>query len=96
MLQLIVPALVSRATIACAAAPYTSVTRARLCRRLTSEEISHALQSKRVEMTPEQVQVFIDAADADGNTTIEKNEFPDLIWHMATADLRRDIHAPAM
>lgn len=54
--------------------------------RLTADEIAEALQSKRVNMTPKQVEVFIEAADADGNGTIEKSEFPDLIFAMATAD----------
>lgn len=61
---------------------------------LTAQEISAALQSRHVMVSPEQVQVFIDAADADGNKTIEKSEFADLIWHMASADLHHDVHAP--
>jgi Ca2+-binding EF-hand superfamily protein len=63
--------------------------------RLTAEEIAEALQSKRVDMSPQQVKLFIDVADADGNGTIEKSEFPGLLWHMATADLDKMSHSGA-
>lgn len=49
----------------------------------------------RVDITPEQVQMFIDLVDANDNKTIEREEFPDLIWKMATADLSAAHHAPA-
>lgn len=39
--------------------------------------------------------MFIDLVDANNNKTIEREEFPDLIWKMATADLNSDHHAPA-
>jgi len=55
---------------------------------LTAEEIATALQSRGVKATPDLVQEFIDAADTDGNGTVERNEWPNFIFHMANADLR--------
>eukprot|EP00892_Ulva_mutabilis_P007687 jgi/Ulvmu1/5290/UM022_0084.1 len=62
---------------------------------LTHLEIADALQSNRVDITPEQVQMFIDLVDKNNNQTIERDEFPELIWKMATADLNANHHAPA-
>jgi hypothetical protein len=61
---------------------------------LTAEEIAGALKSNGVSITADQVQVFIDTVDANGNKTIERSEFADLIFHMATADLNKAHHAP--
>lgn len=61
---------------------------------LTAVEISNALRSRDVKITPDQVQLFINIVDQDNNETIEQNEFADLIFHLASADLNRDHHAP--
>eukprot|EP00878_Enallax_costatus_P014356 GHUV01015016.1.p1 GENE.GHUV01015016.1~~GHUV01015016.1.p1 ORF type:complete len:174 (+),score=44.41 GHUV01015016.1:82-603(+) len=55
---------------------------------LTSEEIAEALNSRNVEITPEQIREFIRAADDNNNGTVERAEFPQLIFHMAIADLK--------
>jgi len=41
------------------------------------------------------VQLFVDAADANGNRKIEVGEMADLIFHMAATDIDRTHHAPA-
>lgn len=63
---------------------------------LTAQEIADALLSNNVKITPAQVQVFIDSVDVNQNKTIERAEFPDLIFHMATADLNVQHKAPQM
>ncbi|KAF8073112.1 PRFB1 [Scenedesmus sp. PABB004] len=55
---------------------------------LTAAEVAHALQSRDVKATPEQVQEFIDAIDVNKNGTVERSEFADFIFHMAVADLK--------
>ncbi|KAF6259031.1 hypothetical protein COO60DRAFT_1062491 [Scenedesmus sp. NREL 46B-D3] len=55
---------------------------------LTSEEIAVALNSRSVEITPAQIKEFIRAADENNNGTVERAEFPQLIFHMAIADLK--------
>lgn len=55
---------------------------------LTSVEVANALRSREVNITPEQVQEFIDAIDVNKNGTVERSEFADFIFHMAVADLK--------
>lgn len=55
---------------------------------LTAKEVAAALRSRNVDLTEAIVQKFIEASDADSNTTVEKDEFASLILHMASADLR--------
>lgn len=56
--------------------------------KLTAAEIAYALQSRNVDVTPEQVQIFIAASDTNGNSCIDRHEFPEFIFHMAVADLQ--------
>eukprot|EP01026_Neomeris_dumetosa_P055806 TRINITY_DN5085_c0_g2_i8.p1 TRINITY_DN5085_c0_g2~~TRINITY_DN5085_c0_g2_i8.p1 ORF type:complete len:212 (+),score=19.09 TRINITY_DN5085_c0_g2_i8:71-637(+) len=51
---------------------------------LNAKELAHALQSRNVDISEEQAQKFIDAADKSGNHLIEKEEFAELIHYMAT------------
>lgn len=55
---------------------------------LTAVEITHALQSRAVHCTEEQVQEFINAIDTNANGTVERTEFADFIFHLAVADLK--------
>ncbi|KAK9811368.1 hypothetical protein WJX72_002661 [[Myrmecia] bisecta] len=55
---------------------------------LNAEDVAAALQSRRVQITAEQAQLFIAAADINSNNTVEKEEFAELVFHMAAADLR--------
>eukprot|EP01025_Chloroclados_australasicus_P011107 TRINITY_DN1480_c0_g1_i1.p4 TRINITY_DN1480_c0_g1~~TRINITY_DN1480_c0_g1_i1.p4 ORF type:complete len:153 (+),score=17.36 TRINITY_DN1480_c0_g1_i1:242-700(+) len=53
---------------------------------ITAVELAQALQSRGVQINEEQAQGFIDTVDKDGNRTVEKNEFPRLIFRMASSD----------
>lgn len=47
----------------------------------------YVYRSNNVKITPEQVQVFINSVDANQNKTVEKAEFPDLIFHVRSCFL---------
>lgn len=52
-------------------------------------------RSSNVIMTTEQVQVYIDKVDKNCNKTIEKSEFAELIFAMATSDMYMSHDGPA-
>lgn len=54
---------------------------------LTSSEVGDALRSRGVEITNEQVEMFIDATSLEHSDKVKQTEFRDLILHMAAADL---------
>lgn len=56
---------------------------------LTAVEVANALKSRDVDITPEQVQMFIDVIDTNGNKTVERHEFSGLIFQMAVSDLKQ-------
>ncbi|GBF90261.1 hypothetical protein Rsub_03394 [Raphidocelis subcapitata] len=56
--------------------------------KLSAAEVAHALVSRGVDATEEQVQMFIEASDTDADHLIARSEFPSFIFHMASADLR--------
>lgn len=41
-----------------------------------------SFRANNVEISPEQVKLFINSVDANKNSTIESAEFPDLIFHV--------------
>eukprot|EP00879_Flechtneria_rotunda_P000257 GHRR01000339.1.p1 GENE.GHRR01000339.1~~GHRR01000339.1.p1 ORF type:complete len:171 (+),score=30.08 GHRR01000339.1:229-741(+) len=55
---------------------------------LTAKEVAHALQSRGVEITVDQVQAMIDVIDLNKNGTVERGEFPELIFKMAAVELK--------
>lgn len=55
--------------------------------RLTSTEIAQAFQSRGVDATPDQIQIFIEAVDADSDHLISRGEWPEFVFSMAIADL---------
>lgn len=56
--------------------------------KLTAREVAAALNSRGVDATEEQVQMFIDASDSDDDGLVGRNEFSSFIFHMASADVR--------
>lgn len=54
---------------------------------LTAAEVAAALSSRGVQVTEAQVQMYIEAVDNNNNHTVERGEFADLIFSMATASL---------
>lgn len=54
---------------------------------LTASEVGEALRSRNVQILDEQVQMFIDTVDLNNSHQVEKQEWRDLIMHMAAADL---------
>lgn len=55
---------------------------------LTADEVAKALQSRGVQADAATVQHFIDAADANSNGQVERQEFASFIFHLAQADMR--------
>lgn len=53
---------------------------------LSAEEVAEALRSRNVNITDKQAEMFIDAVDFQRHA-ITKDEFRELIMHMAAADL---------
>lgn len=54
---------------------------------MSATEVGEALRSRNVRILDEQVQMFIDAVDLNSNHKVEKQEWRDLVMHMAAADL---------
>lgn len=50
--------------------------------KLTAAEVSAALQSRQVELTEEQAQLFIDAIDGEPHHCASREDFPVLVFHM--------------
>lgn len=63
---------------------------------LEAHEVGEALRSRSVDITDEQVAMFIDAVDLTHAHQVHQSEFRDLILHMAAADLhsRQAMHDP--
>ncbi|KAL4435913.1 hypothetical protein ABPG77_000675 [Micractinium sp. CCAP 211/92] len=61
---------------------------------LTAAEVAAALRSRQVDITDEQAAMFVDVVDMEHHA-ISRDEFRELIMHMAAADLhsRRAAHA---
>lgn len=64
---------------------------------LSAHEVAAALRSRKVDITDDQAQMFIDAVDTRNSHCVDLSEFRELILHMAAADLhhRRLEHAEA-
>lgn len=54
---------------------------------LNAEDVTAALGSRNVNITPEQAQIFLEVSDVDSDHVVGKHEFADFIFHMAAADL---------
>lgn len=63
--------------------------------QLSAKEIAAALRSRKVDISEDQVQQFIEVSDVNNNGTVDKEEFPAFIQHMASVDLHyRQMAAP--
>lgn len=54
---------------------------------LNAEDVTAALSSRSVNITPEQAQMFLEVSDVDSDHVVGRHEFADFIFHMAAADL---------
>ncbi|KAA6424506.1 MAG: hypothetical protein FRX49_05718 [Trebouxia sp. A1-2] len=54
---------------------------------LNAADVTAALGSRNVNITPEQAQMFLEVSDVDSDHVVGKHEFADFIFHMAAADL---------
>lgn len=54
---------------------------------LNAADVTAALSSRNVNITPEQAQMFLEVSDVDSDHVVGKHEFADFIFHMAAADL---------
>lgn len=54
---------------------------------LNASDVTAALGSRNVNITPEQAQMFLEVSDVDSDHVVGKHEFADFIFHMAAADL---------
>lgn len=61
---------------------------------LTAAEVAAALQSRGVQISEQVAQLYIDAADGDGNGQVERHEFGNLIYRMAVANLNGKVPQP--
>lgn len=54
---------------------------------LNASDVTAALSSRNVDVTPEQAQMFLEVSDVDNDHKVGRHEFADFIFHMAAADL---------